>query len=266
MLSARLPYKVADTTETPAMPELVDFPTPAGLRSLSPFGYKAEALLALSGTDYTKIPPAPDLMPHDKIPVLREDDRLIPDSSLIQHHLEDSGRLTCDSSLTLQERAIAEAFRRMAEEHLRWVLAYTRWMEPACEAVMSSLAFGHLDEPARRETFLAVRGEVKHTLHAQGLGRHTPDDLYRFGCDDLDAIAVWLDDKPFFMGDRPTSVDATIAGLLYALLCLEVDTPLIRHTRAIPTFAAYVVRFEQTVFPGATQIPAHLATLAETTA
>ena len=74
------------------------------------------------------------------------------------------------------------------------------------------------------------------------------------------------DDKPFFMGDRPTSVDATVAGLLYALLCLEVDTPLIRHTRAIPTFAAYVVRFEQTVFPGATQIPAHLATQAETTA
>ena len=119
------------------MLELVDFPTPPGLRSLSPFGYKAEALLALGDMDYTKIPPAPGLMPHDKIPVLREDGRLIPDSSLIQRHLEDSGRLTCDSGLTLQERAVAEAFRRMAEEHLRWVLAYTRWMEPACEAVMS---------------------------------------------------------------------------------------------------------------------------------
>ena len=73
---------------------------------------------------------------------------------------------------------------------------------------------------------------------------------------------MWLDDKPFVMGDRPTSVDATIAGLLYALLCLDVDTPLIRHTRAIPSFAAYVVRFEETVFGDAAQIPAHLSALA----
>lgn len=237
------------------MHELVDFPAPPGLRSLSPFGYKAEALLAMSGIDYARIPPEPELLPHDKVPVLREAGQLTPDSSLIQRRLEAMGLLRCDRSLTTQERAIAEAFRRMTEDHLRWVLVYMRWIDPACEALMGGLAFGHLEEPARGKAFLGVREQVRSVLHAQGLGRHTREDIYRFGCDDLDALAVWLDDKPFFMCDHPTSVDATVSGLLYVLLSHDVDTPLVRHARANPDLAAYVVRFEDAVFGDAALVP-----------
>lgn len=161
------------------MHELVDFPAPPGLRSLSPFGYKAEALLAMSGIDYARIPPEPELLPHDKVPVLREAGKLTPDSSLIQRRLEAVGLLKCDRSLTTQERAIAEAFRRMTEDHLRWVLVYMRWIDPACEALMGGLAFGHLEEPARGKAFLGVREQVRSVLHAQGArpshaGRHLP--------------------------------------------------------------------------------------------
>jgi len=242
------------------MLQLVDFPTPDGLRSLSPFGYKAEALLAMSRAAYTKIPPDPAVMPHGKVPVLRDGDTLIPDSALIQRHLEASGLLTVDRDLTARDRAVAQAFRQMAEEHLRWVLPYMRWIDPACETAIAALAFAHLEGDARREAYRAVGDQVKDLLHTQGIGRHTRDDIYRFAMDDLDAIAAWLDDKPFFLGDVPTSVDATIAGLLYGFLALDVDTPLTRRIHAIPALPAYVVRFERTVFADRPELPAHLAT------
>jgi glutathione S-transferase len=245
------------------MLELVDFPTSQGIRSLSPFGYKAEALVAMTGKDYRKIPPDPALMPHGKVPVLRDGDEIVPDSSLIQRHLEKYHGLAVDARLTSQERAVAEAFRRMSEEHLRWVLVYSRWIDPASEEVMISAAFGALPEEAGRKTVLDIRGQVTGYLHTQGLGRHAREDIYRFGADDLDAIAAWLDDKPFLMGDSPTSVDAAVVGVLYAILACASDTPLFAYARALQTLPAYVVRFERTVFGDKAKIPADLIGMAE---
>lgn len=234
---------------------LIDFPSTFGLRSLSPFGYKAEVLLALAGLDYSKQPPEEALLPHGKVPVLKDGNRLIPDSSLIQQHLEQHHGLDADKKLTDYEMATAEAFRRMAEEHLRWSLVYSRWIEPANEAAMRDKVLGFLPEPDRAGILAQVRETVGQALYHQGLGRHTPEAIYAFGCRDLDAIAAVLDDKPFFLADRPTTIDATLAGLLINILCPALSSPLQRHAAAIPAFSAYVRRVEETVFGAAARLP-----------
>lgn len=242
------------------MLELLDFPVRAEIRSLSPFVYKAEALLALCGCDYRKEAVADlSLLPHGKVPVLRDGDLVIPDSSLIQRHLEQHHGLAIDAGLTGVERAMAEAFRRMAEEHLRWTMVYARWVDPAGEEEITAAAFSDVPEAARRTVFLEVREQVRQSLHMQGIGRHAPEEIYAFGRNDLDAIAAFLDDKPFFMGDRPTSVDAFLAGLLINMLTSRIDTPLTHHAQAIPAFADYVARFEREVFGPRAMLPAHLA-------
>ncbi|SDU13299.1 glutathione S-transferase family protein [Stappia sp. ES.058] len=239
---------------------LIDFPAALGLRSLSPFAYKAEALLTLCGCDYRKEAIADlSLLPHGKVPVLRDGDLVIPDSSLIQRHLERHHGLAIDAQLTDIERAMAEAFRRMAEEHLRWTMVHARWIDPAGEEEIIAAAFSGVPEAARRSVFLEVREQVRQSLHMQGIGRHTAEEIYTFGRNDLDAIASFLDDKPFLMGDRPTSVDAFIAGLMINMLTSRIDTPLTRHAWAIPTFADYVVRFEREVFGPRAMLPARLA-------
>lgn len=245
------------------MLELVDFPNDDRLRTMSPFTYKAEALLAMAHLDYVKIPATPELMPQGKVPVLRDAGALIPDSSLIQRHLETRHGLAADRDLDAMERAVAEAFRRMTEEHLRNVLVYMRWTDPALEEAMLTNVFSQVPEPQRRAVFEDVRGQVAATLNAQGISRHSREDVYRFGCDDLDAIATWLGDKPFFMGERPTSVDATIVGVLYQLFSLDAETPLTRHARSIPTLPAYVIRFEHAVFGPKAKLPAPLAALGD---
>lgn len=238
---------------------LVNFPPAHGLRSLSPFGYKAEALLALAGCDY-RMEHATDLaaLPHGKVPVLKDGDLIIPDSSLIQRHLERHHGLAVDETLTGVELAMAEAFRRMAEEHLRWTMVHARWIDPAGEEMMMAAALADVPQDMRRDVFLSLRDSISRTLHAQGLGRHTPEEIYAFGCKDLDAIAAFLDDKPFFMGDRPTTIDASLVGILINILASDIDTPLMRHAAAIPTLVDYAVRFERTAFGPAARIPATL--------
>lgn len=238
---------------------LINFPPARDIRSLSPFCYKAEALLALAGCDY-RMEPTIDFaaLPHGKVPVLKDGSLVIPDSSLIQRHLERHYGLAIDETLTGIELAMAEAFRRMVEEHLRWTMVHARWIDPAGEKMILSTALARVPEEMRRDVLNASRENISRTLHAHGLGRHTPDEIYAFGRADLDAIATFLDDKPFFMGDQPTTIDASVVGVVLNILASDIDTPLMRHAAAIPTLADYVVRFERTVFGPAARIPVTL--------
>ncbi|MDK7075517.1 Tom37 metaxin N-terminal-like domain-containing protein, partial [Lactobacillus gasseri] len=89
---------------------------------------KTEAMLRLSGLDFEKEYVA-DLskMPKGKVPVLQDGENLIPDSSLIQRYLTETYGIDLDKHLTTEQKAIAEAFRRMTEEHLYWTGVYNRF-------------------------------------------------------------------------------------------------------------------------------------------
>lgn len=228
---------------------LIGFPSIPGIRSLSAFCYKAEALLAMTGKPYgQEFILDLSVTPRGKVPVLRDGDALIPDSSLIQAYLERHYGLTADQSLTAQERAVAEAFRRMAEEHLYFVQLYSRWVDPANEATMINGVLGALPEEARKPAFLEIRKSIEEKLAAQGLGLHDREAIYDFGRGELDAIAGYLDDKAFFFGDEPTSIDATLSGLLANILHPAFTSPLRAYAEAIPPLRDYVERFERTVF------------------
>ena len=86
------------------------------------------------------------------------------------------------------------------------------------------------------------------TIHLQGLGRHTRDELIAFALDDIDAIAAQLGDKKFFLDDVPTSIDASLYGLLHNLIDNELDTPVKSACMKYDNLVAYCKRFQQTVF------------------
>ena len=101
------------------MLKLFTLPGEGKIRSSSPFAWKTEAMLRLSGLDFEKEYVA-DLskMPKGKVPVLQDGEKLILDSSLIQRYLTETYGIDLDKHLTPEQKAIAEAFRRMTEEHL----------------------------------------------------------------------------------------------------------------------------------------------------
>ena len=97
-----------------------------GLPDPSPFVMKAETLLKMSGlpfrTDTTGFPKAPK----GKLPYIDDDGEKIADSTFIRWHLEKKYQIDFDRGLTPEQRAIAWAFEKLAEDHLYWALVDAR--------------------------------------------------------------------------------------------------------------------------------------------
>jgi glutathione S-transferase len=72
----------------------------------------------------------------------------------------------------------------------------------------------------------------------------TPGRDPRIGCRDVTAIADFLADKPFMLGEHPSSLDATAHAFLANLLWAPVDSPIRRHAQARPTLDAYCRRMK----------------------
>ena len=69
----------------------------------------------------------------------------------------------------------------------------------------------------------------RKALHGHGLGRHTPDEIYQFGIDDLAVIKNQLNHHDFLLDtEQPTSIDETgyafIANILQAPFTSPIQT------------------------------------------
>lgn len=230
---------------------LHQFPPALGLPSGSPFCMKLEAWLKLARIPYqTQAVFDPRQGPKGKAPFIEEDGRLIGDSALIIEHLARSRGVDPDAGLTQAERAVARALGLMLEEHLYWALVYSRWIEER-------------GWPVVRDTFLAgrppavqdaIRDDMRTKLHLQGMGRHTAEEVYGFATADLEALAGWLDDKPFLMGEEPVTVDCIALGFLASALCTAFDTPLQAAVRWQPSLVRYRDRMMARFFPAFAEV------------
>ncbi len=94
-----------------------------------------------------------------------------------------------------------------------------------------------------------VTSGLKKQLYERGIGRHAYEDIVKMGIADIDALAEFLGDKPFFFGESPVTFD-TIA---FAFISLTVWTPDISpvHARArsLPALVDYCQRMGERLFP-----------------
>ena len=225
---------------------LISYEPALGVRSPSPFTVKAEALLAMSGLPYKMEYGLPRKLPRHKLPILRVGERLIPDSAHIQSYLEDECGIDFDSGLSAEKRAIATAFRRLIEHHLYFINMNFRWIDHA-DAIKNTF-FKPAPALIRGLIFKQVQNNIIKTFDLQGLGRHTRDELIAFALNDIDAIATQLGNKKFFLDDVPTSIDASLYGVLHNLIDSELDTPVKSACLKYDNLVAYCERFHQTVF------------------
>jgi glutathione S-transferase len=231
--------------EQPTGVTLVLFP-PIWGRNISPFGLKLEAWLKLADIPYdvrtsTNLRKAPK----GKLPYIIDDGRLIGDSTLIIEHLKATRGIDPDAGLSPRELAEATALQRMFEEHLYFAITYSRWIDEEGWPLTSDAFFGHLVQPLRSLGQTYFRERVRRMLHMQGLGRHHQEEIYAMARADLEAAAAYLGDKPFFMGERITSIDAVAYGILANILLVPIDTELKRIGQSLPPLASWCEAMEQ---------------------
>ena len=90
-----------------------------------------------------------------------------------------------------------------------------------------------------------LRKQVKRKLYEQGIGRHTSGEIYQIAESNLVALSNYLDDKPYFMGDKPTKLDATAYAFLANILQAELDSELKEIAIKHENLSIYCMRMQQ---------------------
>ena len=229
---------------------VVQFPDLWG-RNVSPFGLKLEAWLRLADIPYT-VEPSTSLgkAPKGKLPYIRDEGRLIGDTTLIIEYLKASRGIDPDAG----PRAARAGRGADAAAPVRGPFLLRPGLQPldrrgrlgdarsppssaACRSRSARLAAGHF------------RRRVRRMLHLQGMGRHRPDEIYAMARHDLEAVADYLGDRPFLMGEQLTTVDAVAYAFLANVLYVPFETELKRITLEFPTLVTYCEAMEQGLQP-----------------
>lgn len=226
--------------------------TPAwGLRDLSPFCLKLETWLRMAEVPYRTALGDPRRAPKGKLPYVDDDDgRRLADSGFIVAHLAERLGDPLDGPLRPRERACAAAFRGMLEEQLYWVLVHLRWRSPegwrAYRPVFGALlARAGVPAPLRAVALPAIRRRALRQLHQQGTGRHADAEVNAIGVRCVSAVADFLGDSPFLMGERPSSVDASAYAFTASLVRFPAASAARDHARRRANLVAYLARMEE---------------------
>jgi glutathione S-transferase len=183
------------------------------------------------------------------MPYIVDGTHTLADSSLIIDYLKTTYGDTLDGRMSTEQRAVALAWQRLLEEHLYWAVLYTRWIEPEGWSLTRTAFFAGMPAPLSWIIPpLARRGMAKE-LHGHGMGRHSREEIYALGCRDLTALADFLGDKPYLMGEQACSLDAVAYGFLANLLWVPLESELKQHARKYPQLERYCLRMKSRYYP-----------------
>lgn len=213
-------------------------PSRWGLASVSPACMELETWLRMAKLPYqTRLATAEALAgaPYGKIPFIDYAGKRWGDTTLIIEMLGQAEGVDIDAELSAADRAIALAFRRMIKEHLYWGGIAIRYNVEENWQHYQKLVIGLLPPdtpPGETLAFAdAFRQTIRNQMYQQGLGRLTDEALYQTISADLQALSDFLGNQPFFMGDRPTTLDATVYGHIGNFIQPPYDHPIVELAR-----------------------------------
>ncbi len=227
------------------MIKLYQFVPAFGLPNMSPFCMKVETYLRMAGLPYA-CPRNADIFksPKGKMPYIDDNGKVLGDSTFIVDYLKATYGDTLDAKLTAHQRALGIALQRLIEESLYWPVVHSRWIDDVGYETVKAAAFGRMKFPLRQLIPVFARRGLRKQLHAQGTGRHSRAEIYAIGCRDVTALSDLLGEQAFFLGDEPTSIDATAYGFLANLLWVPINLPIRAHAQKMPNLEAYCQRMK----------------------
>lgn len=186
--------------------------------------------------------------PKGKVPYIVLDGDTLGDSDLVIHHLSQRFDLNPFPALNDEQKAQARAIHYLCEEGVYRAMTYYRFIDDAGWEIIRRTFFSTIPALLLPALNWKVRRVVRQQLAAQGIGRHSAQDVARLGCRDISALSLMLGTKPYFLGHDLTLADITVFSVMANLLVPPFDNPLTRHARALSNLAQHTQRVRQRCF------------------
>ena len=233
------------------MIKLYQFAPAFGLANASPFCMKLETYLRMAALPF-EIPCASlrhlQKAPMGKMPYIEDEGRTLADTTFIIDYLKATYADPLDEWLNAEQRAVALAFQRLMEENLYWAIVHSRWAQVDGWALTKIAFFGGLPAPLRWIVPPLARRGILAEMRGHGMGRHNVEEIQRIACRDIAAVADFLADKPYLLGEQPSSLDATAYAFLANLLWAPLASPIRDYALSRQNLAAYCERMKARYF------------------
>ena len=177
---------------------------------------------------------------------------MMPSFCLIIEMLKQKEGIDLDASLTAKERAISLAFRRTIKENILWGAAEVRYgIEENWQrfrAVVAGALFPETPLEVSESFAEEFRKTVLSQMHSHGIGRHSHEEISQIICADFQALSDFLADKRFFMGDQPTTLDATAYGYIGNFMQPRFESSIVDYLLGRSNLCQHYERITQQFF------------------
>jgi len=191
-----------------------------------------------------------------KFPWVLYEGNAVDDSSFIIEYLNRNAGVENRRGAVIlhpEIRAIARAFQKLIEEELYWIVMIFRYGHKMRESYLQKLVLDTSLEDVGR-----IREQVMWNAWAQGLARHTKEDLIAIFEDDIECISNYLGKRPYLMGRACSEVDSSLFGLLAQIMWQMSGSPLeIKLKSEFPNLCKYCDRLKGEFFPDWDELHTH---------
>jgi Glutathione S-transferase, C-terminal domain len=149
------------------------------------------------------------------------------------------------------------ALRRMIEESLYWsAIIHARWQTDTNFAAYRPSLSAMVDLPIeqREQVVNQFRQQILLEFYEHGIGRHSAHEIYELAKTDLGALADYLGDQPYFLGEQPTALDAAAYGSLVHIIQVPFQGPAKEYARSQRNLVTYCRRMQERYYPEAVTV------------
>jgi len=205
--------------------------------------------MQMAGIPYTTEVGQFRVAPYKQLPYIEENGHRLADSENILDYLNQKYGHPLDKHLSSQERQLSRLLAALFENSLYWVIMRSRFEEKNDFSVLSADVFEPMIPPMLRSILpWFIRRGVLKQIHAVGLGRLPMDEAYRRGIADIVTVTQFLGAKSFFLGERPSTIDAIAYGFLANILWYPLPSPLKQALENRGQLVKFCERVRETYF------------------
>lgn len=232
------------------MIKLYGFGKNLGLIDASPFVAKAHAFLKIAGLEYESISGQQHMKkaPKGKLPFIDDAGEKIGDSRAIIEYLTEKYSIDIDAHLDTQQKASAYLFEKSLDENLYWCLVWSRWIHEESWQVVKDKFFKGIPFPISAIIPKVLRKKVKKALHAQGMGRHSEQEIITIANQSFQALSDLLAENSYFFNDKISTFDASAYAFISSFTHADVDNEINNKAKSHQNLVAYIDRIKLEYF------------------
>jgi glutathione S-transferase len=216
-----------------------------GVKDPSPMVLKVETYLRMAGIAFTCENNIENLKkaPKGKLPFINDAGKIVADSQFILEYLK-KNHVDLDEHLSDEEKAQAYLLTKSLDENLYFCLAYSRWMVDDTWKVVKKAFFSDMPPIIKTIVPNMIRKKLKNTLYAQGLGRHSHEEILHITHQSFQALSDILGNKKYFFGEHPCSFDASAYGMLASAIETSINDEFTQMARKHENLVSYCKRIK----------------------